>query len=495
MTTLKFKLITSLFSAAALLPGAGNTQNQASRPDKPNVLFIAVDDLRPQLGCYGESQIKSPNIDRLANSGLLFSNAYCNFPTCGPSRASILSGIYPNQNRFVGWNCAQDKDVPGIVGLPMHFKNNNYKTISLGKVYNNFEDGKGSWTKIWRPSTTTTAWDYQSKEGIKIFEERNKDRYKDTRARTNSNLPKRGLPYESPDVPDVIYEDGRIAKRAIEELQELQNSGEPFFLAVGFKKPHLPFNAPKKYWDLYDKNDIKIPENYYFPENAPDAARFSWSELRAFYGMPAKGPVPDSTAINLIHGYYACVSYVDAQIGRVIDALEDLELADNTIIILWGDHGWFLGEHGFWSKHSNFRRGSHVPLIVKVPWKNQGIKSEALVEYVDVYPSLCDLAGLSIPIHLQGKSFAPLLDDPDQSWKNEIFFRINGETVMTKTHSYTEYINYKTKETRARMLYDLRTDPEENNNIAENPENKELIEELHEKLQSHMKKRDLIVIP
>ena len=472
-----------------------HAQVDVTKPDKPNVLFIAVDDLRPELGCYGKINIKSPNIDRLANSGIVFFNAYSNYPVCGPSRASLLSGIYPGNTRFLTWNCAQDKDTPGIVSLPMHFRNNGYKTVSLGKVYNNFEDGKGSWNLNWRPPITTTEWDYQSKEGIRIFEERNKDRFKDTRIRDNNNLPQRGPACEHPDVSDITYMDGRIANRAIEELQGFQNSAEPFFLAVGFHKPHLPFNAPKKYWDLYDRKDIKLPANYYFSENAPDIAKFNWPELRAYYGIPKEGPVDDTTAINMIHGYYACVSYVDAQIGKVLNSLEELGLSDNTIVILWGDHGWFLGEHGFWTKHSNFKKGPHAPLILKVPWKKSGLKTEALVEFVDVYPTLCDLAELSLPIHLQGKSFAPLIDDPDLAWKEAIFYRMGGETILTKTHSYTEWSNSKTGEISACMLYDLRKDPEENVNISGLSENKNVMQKLQDILHAHIQNRNKLIIP
>ena len=469
-----------------------DAQYNTSITCRPNILFIAVDDLRPELGCYGENHIKSPNIDRLAQSGIVFTNAYCNFPTCGPSRASLLSGIYPSYNRFIEWNCSQDEEFPGIMSLPLYLKTYDYLTISLGKIYNNYGDGKGSWDIEWRPPITTTQiWDYQSKKGIKIFEERNKEWTQDTQIRNNYNLPYRGPAFESPDVPDIFYEDGRIANRAIEELQKMKNASRPFFLAVGFKKPHLPFNAPEKYWDFYDKNNIQLPSNYFFPENAPDAARFNWEELRQYYGIPQNGPLPDSTAINLIHGYYACISYVDAQIGRVLNSLEDLGFAGNTIVILWGDHGWFLGEHGFWTKHSNLRRGPHAPLILKVPWENSGFKVDALVEFVDIYPTICALVGLKLPFHLQGKSFVPLLDNPSQQWKEAIFYRLSGETILTKTHAYTEWIDYKTGETYARMLYDHRIDPEENVNIAELPENEKLIMKLSQKLYAHLEKIEL----
>jgi iduronate 2-sulfatase len=494
------KRITQMKSMSLALLGLTTVpslaQNSPAKPDKPNVLFITVDDLRPELGCYGKTYIKSPNIDRLAKSGILFAKAYVSYPVSGPSRASLFSGIYPGNNRFIVWNCTQDKDLPGIVSLPMHFKNNNYKTVSLGKVYNNFEDGKGSWDVVWTPPETTTIWDYQSSEGIRIFEELNTDRYNDTRNRDITNIPKPGIAYEKPDIPDIAKKDGRLANRAIEELQSFQSSSHPFFLAVGFSKPHLPFNAPAKYWNIYNKTQISLPSNSYFPKNAPEAAMFNFGELRNYYGIPKEGPLPDSIALALIHGYYACVSYVDAQIGKVLDALEDLGLADKTIVILCGDNGWFLGEHGFWSKHSNFERAAHVPLIVKVPWKNNGTKTEALIEFVDIYPTLCELAGLRMPFHLQGKSFVPIINNPDQLWHEAIFYKnLNGETILTKTHAYTEWINSKTEQPIARMLYDHRVDPEENVNISELLGNQELIKSLHEKLNDHIKARDKLIIP
>jgi iduronate 2-sulfatase len=482
-----------------LVPIAGMAQEKVAKPGRPNVLFIAIDDLRPELGCYGQDHIKSPNIDRLANSGILFSNAYSNYPVCGPSRASVLSGLYTSTNRFSPrFDVSQDDHLPGVVSLPMHFRNHNYTTVSIGKVYHNFNDGKGSWNRIWTPATITSTawWDYQSAEGIRVFDELNKDREKDSRIGDDRPMPKNGLPYESPNVPDNAYKDGKITIRAIEELQQFQNNSEPFFLAVGYIRPHLPFNAPEKYWDLYDHEDIKLPSNYSFPKGAPDAARFNWGELRSYHGIPKEGPLPDSLALKLIHGYYACVSFIDAQVGLLIDALEDLGLVDNTIIVLWGDHGFFLGEHGFWSKHSNMKRAAHSPLIMSVPWEKHGLKTDALVEFVDIFPTLCELAGLSLPFHLQGKSFAPLIDDPDLPWKEEIFYRIrNGETILTKTHAYTEWINHATGKSYARMLYDHLVDPEENENVSEYPANKKLIKDLQQRLHNHISARDRVELP
>lgn len=449
---------------------------------KPNILFIAVDDLRPELGCYGQSHIKSPNIDKLAESGLMFNRAYCNIPVCGASRASILSGIRPNRHRFLNYDCWQDKDVPGVVSLPMHFKNNGYSTVSLGKVYHHATDGSGSWDKRWSPPQKKgTSWrDYLTEENIKL----------DTSTKT------RGNPFEKADVSDEAYKDGKIAKQAIKELKNFKNNNEPFFLAVGFLKPHLPFNAPSKYWELYDSNEIKLPDYMQKPQNAPDECMHNFGELRAYNGIPKEGDVSESMALKMIHGYYACVSYTDAQIGKVLNELESLGLAENTIVLLWGDHGWHLGEHNLWCKHCNFEKVLHTPLVVKAPGIIKNVKSNALVEYVDVYPSLCELAGLSKPFHLQGKSFVPLVENPDLPWKEEVYCRwIKGETIVTMSHTYTEWFNDKTGEMTARMLYNLDEDPEETVNISEEKENRSLVEQLSKKLRKHISERDGLIIP
>lgn len=449
---------------------------------KPNVLFIAVDDLRPELGCYGQSQIVSPNIDKLAESGLMFNRSYCNIPVCGASRASILSGIRPNRHRFVNYDCWQDKDVPGVVSLPMHFKNNGYTTISLGKVYHHGKDGQGSWNKIWAPASSKDhAWtDYVTEENLKL----------------NKGNRERGYPYEKANVDDDEYKDGKIANQAIEELKTFKENGEPFFLAVGFLKPHLPFNAPARYWEMYDAANIELPDYMKKPKNAPDECMHNFGELRAYHGIPPEGPVDTVMAKKMIRGYYACVSYTDAQIGKVLDELENLGLAENTIVILWGDHGWHLGEHGLWCKHCNFEKVLHTPVIVRAPGKKKNIKSNALIEYVDVYPSLCELAGLSKPYHLQGKSFVPLMENPDLEWKDAVYCRwIRGETIVTQNHTYTEWYNDNSGEMTARMLYDLRDDREETVNISEKVENQEIVKKLSEKLKNHINQRDNLIIP
>jgi len=477
MKKILFLLICIFLTAADL-----KSQNQK----KPNVLFIAVDDLRPELGCYGQTQIHSPNIDKLAESGLTFNRAYCNIPVCGATRASILSGIRPNRNRFVNFDCWQDKEVPGVVSLPMHFKNNGYTTISLGKVYHHITDGKGSWSETpWFPQGDWKGWQaYVLPESHQQIE---------TGAAVGGI---NGPSFESPEAPDHIYPDGMIAAEAILQLQNFKNTEQPFFLAVGFLKPHLPFNAPKKYWDLYDFDKIELPENMQKPKDAPDECMHNFGELRNYTDVPDQGPMEKEFMRKLIHGYYACVSYTDAQIGKVLDELERLGLAENTIVILWGDHGWNLGDHGLWCKHCNFEKVLHTPVILRVPQKPKNLKTDALIEYVDIYPSVCELAGLSKPFHLQGKSFAPLTENPKLPWKEEVYSRwIRGETIVTKTHTYTEWLSDTDGKTYSRMLYDLQSDPEETVNISEIAKNKILVQQLSEKLKKHISERDKIIVP
>lgn len=422
--------------------------------DKPNVLFIAVDDLRPELGCYGKKHIISPNIDKLAGGGLTFVNAFCNVPVCGASRVSLLTGIRPTRNRFVRYDTYAKKDAPGAVSLPQHFRYNGYHTISNGKVFHHLDDIPESWSEApWHPSTGyKNQLNYLTEENRQIQDSTNK----------------RGLPYEMANVDDDAYFDGQIAAKTIEDLRRLKEKGEPFFLATGFLKPHLPFNAPLKYWNLYPEEMIHLPDNYYPPKDAPAKAIHNFGELRNYFGIPAEGPVNDEMARTLIRGYYACVSYTDAQIGRVMNALKELELDKNTIVILWGDHGWQLGEHSIWCKHANFKTSLHAALIISAPGKKGNQKTEALVEFIDIFPSLCELAGLEKPEQLHGRSFVPLMEDPDLLWKKAVYCRfVNGESVKTKNFLYTEWMNDR-QEIDATMLYDHQNDPDENVNVAGN---------------------------
>ena len=443
------------------------------KSSKPNVLFIAVDDLRPEIGAYGAKHVKSPNIDRLSTEGLTFTRAYCNVPVCGASRASLLTGIKPTKNRFVNYFTYAQKDAPGAVSLPQHFKNNGYYTVSNGKIFHNQDDILESWSEEpWRPSPRNGNWrNFITERNLKIA-----DSIDDGRA----------WPYEWVEAHDSAYFDGLIAQKTIRDLKKLKELNTPFFLAAGFLKPHLPFNAPQKYWDLYPTESISLPENYYRPENAPDAAIHNFGELRNYYGVPKEGPVSDEMARTLIQGYYACVSYTDAQIGKLLNTLDELELRENTIVILWGDHGWQLGEHTLWCKHSNFDVAMKVPMIISAPNFEGGLKTNALVEYIDIFPSLCELAGLELPVQLHGRSFVPLMDNPNQDFKDLIYARfINGESIKTDKYLYTEWYN-KENEFYGRMLYDHQTDPNENVNISEFPENEALVDSLSKILHKEM---------
>ena len=455
----------------ALVAFAGAVPTFADNP-KPNVLFIAVDDLRPELGCYGKDHIQSPNIDRLASTGTVFERAYCMVPTCGASRASLMTGLRPTRNRFVSFDANAEKEAPGVATLNTHFKNHGYHTVSNGKVYHNADDSAAGWSdKAWKP--TDIGIGYRLEENRKL-------------ARRDKT--KRGPPFEAADAPEDEYPDARIATRAIEDLRRLKDQDEPFFLAVGFLKPHLPFVAPKKYWDLYDKDSIQLPANYHPPQDAPREAIHRWGELRTYATVPDEGPVSDAMARDLIHGYYACVSFADAQVGRLLDELDRLELADNTIVVLWGDHGWNLAEHSLWCKHSCFETSMHAPLIVRAPSikpddRQTQSRIRSLTEFIDIYPSLCELAGLPLPEHLEGESFVPRLKNPSLPGKASAIGRFKqGDTIRTDRFRFSEYTNAKGKQT-GRMLYDHQVDPGENVNVAEREKQADHVKELTTQLK------------
>ncbi len=429
------------------------SMNSAFGADRPNVLFIAVDDLRPELACYGKKHVHSPNIDRLAASGVLFERAYCMVPTCGASRASLMTGIRPTRNRFVNYLTSAQKDAPDITTFNTQFRKNGYYTVSLGKIFHHPTDNAKGWSEpAWRPKGI--PW-YRQPENAELHEKRQKQGSR-----------KRGPAWESADVPDNAYADGVLAERAMTDLERLSEKDEPFFLAVGFFKPHLPFIAPKKYWDLYDHDKVEIPANYHVPKDAPKESIHSSGELRAYAGIPAKGPVSDESARNLIHGYYACVSYTDALIGKLLNELDRLKLTDDAIVVLWGDHGWNLGEHTLWCKHSCYETSMKIPLIVRAPRIKGGQRRSGLIESIDLYPSLCELAGLPLPDHLQGQSFATLMKDADAEWKSAAVGRFqNGDTIRTDAFRFTEYTDKKGKRT-SQMLYDHTADPHENVNVV-----------------------------
>ena len=428
--------------------------------EKPNVLFIAVDDLRPQINAYGKTFMKTPNLDRLAASGVLFERAYCMVPTCGASRAALMTSIRPAPDRFVNHLAWAEKDAKGITTLNTHFKNNGYTTISLGKIFHHPTDNEIGWSEpAWRSSLSG----YQDTAATKLAVAENTKMYPD-KGKWN------GPTTEKFDAPDAKYQDGDCALKAIDYLQRFaKQPNQPFFLAVGFMKPHLPFTAPAKYWDLYDRATIDLPDNYSAPKDAPAGAVHNSGELRAYAGIHPTKPVDRETARTMIHGYYACVSFTDAQIGLLLDELDRSGLSKNTIVVLWGDHGWQLGEHGMWNKHSCFETSMHAPLLLRAPTDQQtkaGTRVAALTEFIDVYPTLCELSGLPIPTHVQGASLVKLMRDPTSPWKSYAVGRFGaGDTIRSDTQRFSEYTDKNAKQT-GRMLYDHQADPNENTNVA-----------------------------
>ncbi len=379
---------------------------------KPNVLFIAVDDLRPELGAYGASYVKSPNIDRLADRGVRFDRAYCQYAMCGPTRASLLTGLRPDTLKIEHIDTFFRDTVPDVVTLPQYFRQNGYTTVYAGKVFHGRQtDDANSWSRKAVPAPLREGenrGEYQLPESRAIAQRRREEALKRYGPKDMQGMGG-GPAWEAADAEDGAYPDGRTTESAIATLREVKDG--PFFLAVGFLKPHLPFVAPKKYFDLYDPEKLPLAAFREAPAGAPTVARHSSFELRTRTGVPTSGPIDDATARQLMHAYAACVSFVDAQVGRLMNELDRLGLSENTIVVFWGDHGWHLGEFGIWGKATNHEVATRVPLIVCAPRaKAHGKAAQGIVEFLDVYPTLCELAGLPPPSHLEGTSFRRLLD-------------------------------------------------------------------------------------
>jgi len=412
----------------------------------PNVLLICVDDLKPMLGCYGDKVIQTPHIDRLAARGTVFERAYCNQAVCAPSRNSLLTGLRPDSIGIYDLQTFFRKAVPDVITLPQRFKAHDYHAAAMGKIlhtgHGNTDDAASWSTPIWRPR----GGQYVSSEGKPTT--------------------------EAADVPDNGYGDGKIADEAIRRLQAAKaDAGTPFFLAVGFQKPHLPFCAPKRYWDLYQREDFQPHPLSSPPEGAPDFAATNWGELRQYDGIPQQGPLPPATQRELIHGYHATVSFMDAQVGRVLDELDKSGLAANTIVVFWGDHGFHLGDHGFWCKHTNYEQAARIPLIIAAPGMGHG-RSLAPVETVDLYPTLCALAGIQPPDGIDGNSLVEILKDPSLPGKGHAFHvyprgKQLGRAVRTPRHRLVEWkVPGAPAESAVIELYDLESDPGETLNLA-----------------------------
>ncbi len=449
-----------ILALGALLVGAESAHGQ------PNVLFIAADDLRNDLACLGHPHVKTPHLDALAARGRLFTHAYCQQALCNPSRASLMTGLRPDRLQLWDLPTHLRDRRPDVLTLPQHFQQQGYFTQNIGKIYHNW---------IHELQGDPASW---SVPAVMHFANHGSDK-----PQVDGPLPPNlatDPKCECRDVPDDAYFDGRVATLAIEALRQRRQAEEPFFLAVGFWKPHSPFNAPKKYWDLYAREDLSPPANPNWPTGAPQIA---WHNSREILGRPTPRTLDEAAVLEIRHGYLAAISYLDAQIGRVLTELDTLGLSEQTIVVFWSDHGYHLGEHSLWAKTSNFELDARVPLIMATPGLSQpGVESAALVELLDMYPTLVELCDLPPVAGLQGTSLKPVLLDPQAEVKQAAFTQhprpayytdqpqVMGRSVRSQRYRYTEWRDAATDALVATELYDHAQDPLETVNIADAPD-------------------------
>ncbi|MCS7252506.1 MAG: sulfatase [Armatimonadota bacterium] len=453
-----------------ILRSAGQSQNK-----RLNILFIAVDDLNRRLGCYGDSAAKTPNIDRLAENGVVFRRAYCQYPLCNPSRTSFLSGLYPTETRIMDNNTLPRTYIGDIAFLPQHFRKHGYFTARVGKVYHGGMDDAASWDISEDPRRT-------------IRQQRRRQRQQDAKGHQADTIlvglaaqqRQQVLPliWHATEGEDVDEPDGLIAQRAVRILEEhlKTRKNQPFFIAVGFHKPHLPWVAPKRYFDMHDPEKMPLPKTP--PDDLADIPRVALT-LR-----PQEREMDDEQKRLAIRAYYACVSFMDAQVGVLLDALDRHKLLDETIVVLLGDHGFHLGEHGgLWRKMTLFDESAGAPLIIAAPnTKGKGKSCNRVVEFVDIYPTLCELCGLPMPEHnLSGRSLLTLLNDTDAKWEKPAFTfvrrgKILGISISTERWRYIEWDEGRF----GAELYDHENDPKEWKNLADDQKYSDVIKEMKE---------------
>ncbi len=474
-------------------------QDSLVADDRPNVLFISVDDLRPELGCYGNANIKTPHFDEFSRTAVTFMRGYCQAAVCAPSRASVMTGLRPDSTRVWDLRGKFRENLPDVVTIPQHFHSHGYYTVSMGKIFHNHMPDRVSFDEPdLRPAKyVTDELIDRDPESFYHDPELNRELAIVRRRRLEKN-PKAyadgwayGRSTESFDAPDSEFYDGAQTDLAIETLRRLKEKQQPFFLAVGFYRPHLPFVAPTKYWDFYDREKLPLAPNPFLPRQSPVMAMDSAYELNGCidFGQvkhPSLGSLSEQEARLLKHGYYASVSYVDACFGKLLNGLRELGLDKNTIVVVWGDHGWKLGEHGSWCKQTDYDIDVHVPLLMHVPGKTEhGSKCDRLVELVDLYPTLCDAANIDVPSTIEGTSFFALLTDPTLPWKTAAFSQIHrapnitpdggrymGFSMVTDKYHYVEWRHWNHIDGIAGglvavELYDQQSDPNEDTNIAE----------------------------
>ena len=492
-----------------------NTNNQK------NILMIAVDDLKPLLSHYGHTEMHTPNFDRLAKMGVSFTNANVQYAVCGPSRASVMTGANPDKTKVWDLHTNFRESAPNLISMPEHLINQGYETTGVGKIFHHGSTSPGHDEKSWSiPHTVPTDFDpkygtpafnfYQNPETKAAMVELEKEAIKKGIKRTRGYVLKRLRPStEAVDVSDEAYLEGLYTKTALKKLDKLLAIGKPFFLGVGYQKPHLPFIAPKKYWDLYKRENIDLAKFRDLSDGTPNIAYHSFGELRAYSDIDSSlsfgNQLPEAKQRELIHGYMAGISYVDAQIGKLLDAFEEKGILDDTVIVLWGDHGYHLGDHTLWCKHSNFEQATHIPFMFASPGlvKNKMVNNP--VNLVDLFPTVFDLANVKQAEQTDGKSLIPLLDN-DANTTIDVDYAISqygrgnnkdkmGYSIRTERYRYTEWHdnNYRSYDAYSNdniigvELYDYEKDPLETRNLVKDPTYATAREQLKNMLKNHLK--------
>lgn len=478
--TAKLTSITSLAFICAFVVASSTCSAQ----DRPNVLMILVDDLKPAIGAYGDPIAKTPNLDRLAESGMRFDLAYCNQAVCAPSRYTLMLGSHSTSTGLYGLGSPLRQIVPDAVTMPQYFEQHGYRTESLGKVFHIGHGNLGDPDSFSVPHFKEKVIEYAdptSKPDGKLTRE--EAMFQNVKAPPGgmNSLP-RGAAFEHPDVSDDAYADGRVAAETIRRLRAAEAREQPFFIVAGFARPHLPFSAPKKYWDLYDAEGFELASNPDLPAGSPKVAQKRGGEIRNYFPVPDKNDpaaISNEVARKLIHGYYASASYVDAQIGKVLDELNSSDLAANTIVALWGDHGFHLGDLGIWTKHTNYEQANRIPIIISAPGVTKpGSSTKQLAESVDIFPTLAELAGLERPTGPQpidGVSLVPVLKDSSARVRDHAFHAYPkqklGRAIRTDRYRMVEWKAFQGKSDAQYELYDYGEDPLETKNLAkEHPE-------------------------
>ena len=482
---------------------------------KPNILFVSVDDLRPTLGPYGDAIAITPNIDQLANEGMTFRQTFTQVAVCAPSRASLMTGLRPDSTRV--WHLGDKfREInPNSVTMPQYFSKFGYHTVNLGKIFHNYMPDSVSWDEPDLRPARYLRPDWLKRDGETFYISKEVNR---SQVRKRDSLLKlrpvryadgwnTGPAWEAAEVHDTMYYDGAQTELAKKTLTRLAKNEKPFFMGLGYFRPHLPFAVPKKYWDLYNPEEIPLATNPNVPKNAPGHTMNSMYELRSYDGFNTIGHpessyrMSEANSRKLKHGYYASVSYVDALLGNLIAHMKKIGIYENTIIVLWGDHGWKLGDHNSWGKMTNYNIDLKVPMIIRYPnQENRGAETFEITELIDMFPSLCELAGIDIPDYMQGTSFVPLIMDPERPWKRAAFSQFHrrprhakdgkrymGYSINTKEYHYIEWYAWNTKtgtrgELKSKELFDSKNDPYETVNMAGEKEFSEVIEDLSEQL-------------